>query len=1017
MRFLSVYGLLVAASLRAAQPTEPLVAGAGSIELKAVSAQPATVQTNLLANGRFEAAGADGIPVGWLWDRRNTDATCVTDSQVVHSGKRALKLTNGTSFGANVFATLWLSDAVAVKPGRPYTMSAWIRSEAPGRVGLIGGGDWQYRVWAPATGKTWQRIALTFTPDEKDREFVLRLNTESPSPGVWVDDVRLEEGTEPSLSPSADEADSSYALAPVKPGLEVQEDGAFSLGFTAWIPRAFKGPAEVQLDGARMLRQTLTLEPGAWNIRVKGEAHGVDKPARTATLSLSESGRVLAKAAMPVTFFSPSRATARLAGLQARLPTLRGQLEALKQQGNDIAYPLVSYTVLENFHGYAQTDIEQNEIRRASQQLDDLEPMATRLARELAEAQAGKLSLVPVPRWTAEQRPAIEGSSFVANTRTPGQSPVRRPVFFTGYGHFNQVVADLEKWPAYGVNIIQIEFGPSSVMPKEGVVSQEPMHQMLRTLDRAQKAGVAVCLLISPHYFPDWALAKWPHLRKHREGFLNYCLHAPEGRELLRQYVMAAIAPLKGHPALHSVCLSNEPINQEEPCPTGTKAWQAWLEQRHGTIAALNAVCGSNFVAFAQVPLPNPFGQRPAPGLWMDYIRFNQEFFAEWHRMLADAVHAVAPALPVHAKAMTWTLVNDSDVRLGVDATLFARFSNLNGNDAVNWYSFGEEEFAQGWQGNAMGHDLQYSVLKAPIFNTENHVIADRETRFVPASHVRTALWQAAVHGQGATTIWVWERTSDPQSDFAGSIMHRPACAEAVGIVNHDLNRAALEITALQQAPSQVLLLQSVTASVADLGSYGDCLDKLYTALAFTGLKIGFVTERQLEAGLVPPASVLFVPNITHLSDAAFATLRRWHGRLVFVGGGELLTRDEYGRPRSERLAADRLAYRYGPTQWRELWQGLWRQLPGWKLQPDVLVADRDGQPVWGVEWRVAETAQGTVLNLCNYRREPVTVKLSRQNTSLAVCEVLSGRKLGTTLSLDPLQPVLARAARSPVQR
>ena len=430
--------------------------------------------------------------------------------------------------------------------------------------------------------------------------------------------------------------------------------------------------------------------------------------------------------------------------------------------------------------------------------------MAARLGGELREALAGRRQFPAVPRWTGDKRPVVKSSSFLAPARLPGGIPRERPVFFTGYGHFNQVVSDMEKWPDYGVNIIQIELGPSRVFPNEDRTDEAPVRELSRTLDRARNSGVAVCLLISPHYLPGWALEKWPQLRKHREGFLQDRLHAPEGRELLRRFILAALAPVKDHPALQSICLSNEPVNEEEPCEPARDQWRIWLEKRHETVAALNSLCGSNFTAFAGAPLPNPFGPRPAPALWMDYIRFNQEFFADWHRMLADAVHEVAPGLPVHAKAMTWTMINDGDVKYGVDATLFARFSDINGNDSVNFFDFTDGEFAQGWQLNALGHDLQRSVLDAPVFNTENHLIEDRDTRYVPASHVRAGLWQAAVHGQSATAIWVWERTFDPKSDFVGSIMHRPACAEAVGIVNHDLNRAAFEVTALQQAPAQV---------------------------------------------------------------------------------------------------------------------------------------------------------------------------------------------------------------------
>ena len=46
-----------------------------------------------------------------------------------------------------------------------------------------------------------------------------------------------------------------------------------------------------------------------------------------------------------------------------------------------------------------------------------------------------------------------------------------------------------------------------------------------------------------------------------------------------------------------------------------------------------------------------------------NYNRFNQEFFANWRRMPVNAVHEAAPGLPVHAKAMTWTMINDGDVK------------------------------------------------------------------------------------------------------------------------------------------------------------------------------------------------------------------------------------------------------------------------------------------------------------------------------------------------------------------
>ena len=974
---------------------------AETIQLGAIALEPLRVGTNLLSNPGFEETGPTGIPAGWLWDRRNTDATCLTDASQAHRGRQSLRLINGTAFGAHVYGMLWRAQPVRLVEGKPYTMSAWVKSDTPGIVSLIGGGDWQFRVSARPTGGRWLRIARTFTPGPADCDFVLRISTESPTPGVWLDDVKLEEGTAATPDgPGASEGD-RVLLEADEAESAVEGDGPFSVAFTLSSARAVAGTMAASLSSGQALRQPVNLPAGVCRVTVRGESALAGDAPRLLTLRLEEENKGPLVASVPVRFFSANDALARLAALKAALPLVRGDLAFLRSRGDDLSYPLVSATVLDNFIGYAEEDARRGQVRRALEQVGDLEAMAARLRGELKEALAGQRTLPAVPRWTGARRPVVKRSSFLASTRLPGGPTVERPVFFTGFGHFGQVIADMEKWPDYGANIIQIELGPSSLFPAEGRTNDAPVRELLRTLDRAQKAGVAVCLLISPHYFPDWALAKWPHLRKRREGFLQYCIHAPESRELLRRFIAVALGPIKDHPALHSICLSNEPVNEEEPCAPARQQWRAWLQKRHGDIATLNSRYGSDFTSFAAVPLPDPFGPHPAAVPWLDFIRFNQEMFADWHKMLADAVRAVAPGLPVHAKAMTWTMLDDGDLKCGVDAALFGGFSDINGNDSENWYNFDAGEFAQDWQQNAMAYDLQRSVRDAPVFNTENHLIVDRETRSVPAAHVRAALWQEAVHGQSATTIWVWERTFDLRSDFAGSIMHRPACAEAVGRVNLDLNRAALEITALQQAPPQAYILQSVSAGVLDDGAYSDCLDKLYTALSFMGVKVGFVTERQLESGAAPRASVLFVPAVVHLSDAAVKGMIP--GFLI----GNFPMENEYGHGRSIMMAFHPLPYKYGVTSARDLHRILGRY--SYVLHPGVELRGASPDPVWGVEWRSAQTPGGTVVNLCNYRKEPMTVALFRAGQPVVARDVLTGAKVEGQLTLAPLEVRLVK--------
>jgi hypothetical protein len=659
---------------------------------------------------------------------------------------------------------------------------------------------------------------------------------------------------------------------------------------------------------------------------------------------------------------------------------------------------------------------------RVSREIGDMEEMADRLKSQLDLAEAGRLQLPVVPRWDGSVRPTIEGPSFVGPVRMGANGGVvRRPIFFVGYGHFGQVRRDIEKFPGYGINIVQnAELGPASVYPKDGQTDDAAIEELSQTLDRAAKAGVAVDWLLSPHVVPDWVFAKYPDLRKQRADFFPYSVYVPQMHDLLREFVRHVVAKIKDKPALLSICLSNEPINCEVPGELSTAAWRRWLKARHRDIATLNARWGTTYGSFDQVPQPNPLGAsgEPRPGAaWCDFCRWNDEYFTEFHKMLADAVHDVAPQIPVHIKATTWNLYRSSNARSGDDADRFGRITQINGNDSVNLWSFGDRagasvergdhDFAQGWRENAMGYELQRSTHDAPVFNSENHLIFDREARYVSPAHVRAALWMGAIHGQSATTLWVWEREmSNPQGDFAGDIMERPNCAEAVGLVCHDLNRLAPQITALQNAPADVRILQSNTAAVWDGARYDSALLNLFTALSFTGVKSGFVTETQLERRAVPEAALLIIPDIQHLSDAAFESLSSFKGKILFASssGRELLTRNEYDQPRTAKLPASSLQDPLRlPTKWQELLAMLRPRIAQAGLAPTLTMANEKGSPQSQVQWQTAQTPNGRVVNLYNASHDPATVTLTppTEAVDLLTGERFAPRARITLKSLD----------------
>jgi hypothetical protein len=710
-------------------------------------------------------------------------------------------------------------------------------------------------------------------------------------------------------------------------------------------------------------------------------------------------------------FRSPAHAQKLIDSVKDKLPETKIRLLKLNAQGIDISYPLVTLTTIEEFVGFVQRDIRDGQIVRAIDQAKEISSMMSRLDRQLQDAAEDRLRFPDVPKWTGKQRPVVKGSSFIAPTLSGmGSKTVTRPIFFTGYGHFSQARNDIEKFPGYGINIIQLEIGPNSIFPSGEIPDTERVGPIIDALRRGEKSGVAINLLISPHYMPKWVLEKHPELRVKRAGFLQFCLHAPSGQKILTDFIDKLMPLIKDSPALHSICLSNEPLNMEKPCKFVVPFWIEWLKNRHGEIATLNRRWGATYESFDKIAVPDPFSPDFASpmGRWIDYVRFNQEFFANWHKMLADAIHRHAPDLPVHAKVMKRTFFSTGkDLAFGIDPYLFGKLSQINGNDSATSYSFGGGSYAHGWIMNALGNDLQLSVKDAPVFNSENHIITDRDLRYVPPEHVRTALWQSAIHGQSATTIWVWERTNDPASDFSGSILHRPLCVEAVGTVNLDLNRAAMEVTALQQAIPDVHLLFSTTALTKDGDDYRNCLFRAHEALSFTGLTIGFVTERQLEDGTAPNFQRLIVPGIKHISDKAYAVLARTQGNMAILGSDEVLMINEYGEKRLERLNIERIPYSSGTAQ--SIYDLLAPRLKIWGIVPAVTVSDSDGKQVWGVEWKIAKQGREYIVNICNYLNTSVKVKISLAGRQASSVDILKGKPCSSIFELAPLETRLLR--------
>ena len=991
---------------------------------------------NLLPNPSLEEA--DGAqPKGWLWEPRNTDARLLLDTQSAHSGKTSVKLTNGTPFGPHVFGSLRVAEDLKVKPNTSYTFSAFVKTGATTPSAWFGGGKgWKIRQAVPATHGQWRRVARTFVTDPDETTFMLRCVTDAPTDGIWVDDFSFREGVRPVAGALEGAALTDFVdLYPAEPP-EVYRDGQAI--DTRWMPSrwspanwTFCGnefrceglvtvadaarPSRLEIEladaaGQTIARQQTALAAGVRAASVDLRTDLGEKAPDRLKLSarLLRGDKVIASHAGDINLVSPERIRAKLAPVSAQRDRLRASVEALEKRGLGAA-SRVTLTVLDNFLPWVESDISDELADRAWDTACLLEQMAARGNATADAILAGQAKDFPVSRYVTSKL-EVSRAQTLGTRRSPDGKTDRGPVLFTGYGHFGQVKNDVEKLPGYGCNILQIEFGPNSVLPGENVTDDRAINDFLAFSDRAAQANVAVCLLLSPHYFPEWALQKWPHLKECRGGFFQYCVHDPDARAVLEKSLRHVVPRIKDHPALHSLCLSNEPVCEDlQHCRVTAQEWPAWLERRHGAIAVLNQRWGTSHADFASVPVPKP--EITATPACLDFIRFNQETFAEFHRWMADVVHSMAPDLPVHAKIMMGAHFQKALSGFwSVDPERFSALSQYNGNDAYNMYDRDGTVWNNGWRHCQAGYDFQRSMADLPVFNTENHIIVDRDHDVIPPAHLYEALWQNAIHGQGSTAVWVWERTTDHTSDLTGSILHRPDCVEAVGRCGLDLLRLGSEVAAIQNLGPSVVLLWSTSSQVL-CDDHDENLRVAYEAANFLGQPLGFATENKLaeyaSSGKLPrpldTAKVLILPQVTNLPDDARQGLDKLRAAGVkIVVYASAPAKNDYNQPR-EVGEVETLP----KAEYPEKAFALLREHAGaWNLPAYLQVTDGAGQPVFGVEIRSAPYAGGWVASVCNHLRTPRTVTLTGHEGK-SVTDLITGKALGATFTAEPMTPLL----------
>jgi beta-galactosidase len=204
-----------------------------------------------------------------------------------------------------------------------------------------------------------------------------------------------------------------------------------------------------------------------------------------------------------------------------------------------------------------------------------------------------------------------------------------------------------------GFNVARLaEFAWSYLEPRPG-------HFDFDWLDRAvevlQARGIQVILGTPTASPPPWVMAIYPDAYRvlhsgQRQTYGNrreYCPTHPGYRERGRIVTQALAEHYADHPAVIGWQIDNE-FGDRCYCPICQAHFQAWLQEKYGSLDTLNDDWGTAFWShvytdWSQIPVPVETGGSANPGLDLDYRRFMSDAYTCFQQEQVDILRRVCP--------------------------------------------------------------------------------------------------------------------------------------------------------------------------------------------------------------------------------------------------------------------------------------------------------------------------------------------------------------------------------------
>jgi beta-galactosidase len=380
--------------------------------------------------------------------------------------------------------------------------------------------------------------------------------------------------------------------------------------------------------------------------------------------------------------------------------------------------------------------------------------------------------------------------------------------------HIEQWRADLKQIKATGFNTVRCWIDWSSAEPREGEYHFETVEQLA---DLAREQGLRLVVQVYIDSAPDWVGKKFPDSHfvsisgevMPTHAAPGYCVDHPGVRTSVLRLFSTLAARMKDKPAFLGWDLWSEPhvINWAEAtymrsaefcfCPYSVARFRGWLQQRYGSLDALNRSWYRRFESWDEVG-PNRLSTILSYTDYIDWRAFIVNKLAEDLRARYDAVKAVLPSAVATSHAAAPSLFT----------------SPLSGDGSPDdWKMAGVVDY---W-GTSFYPKHSYAVGRDPAWR---HALLDftrsatngafwvgelqggfgtvalRVSSTVTPADMRMWMWSALARGAKGVNVYAWYPMSSGYEsggfgliNLDGSITERAKAAGAIAKVV-DANRA-----------------------------------------------------------------------------------------------------------------------------------------------------------------------------------------------------------------------------------